>query len=360
MIGLGKCVSYVQESIAYATMKTQARVISSNFLIGESAQEIASEMKVFQNLNSRCKNNLMSFVLSPAKVDNVSDETFIEISERFLDKMGLAQHQSLIARHEDNGNPHIHIYINRIHPLGEAYKDSFIGKKTSKIADEIAIELGLTRAKEIQKKNELLRKSHKEQVQLIFKMAFEAAINKDEFFERLAKEEIEIKLTKNKQGKIQGYRAIYYDISYKASEIGNKFTLAKLDKAINKAKTKRKTKTKVDPIILPKPISSPDIRTEKTVGRKKKRIVKKTIDATTLPKKQISEETLTQNIQKKQAIKIKEKQIEKHEVQCSGNSKAITKSPTTAQRNNSKSSSPKKRQKKARKDNNQSKNEPEL
>ena len=63
--------------------------------------------------------------------------------------MKLINHQSIAFVHEDKKHKHIHLYVNRIDFNGNAYNDSFIGKKTQKIAEIVALKLGLKTVKEV-------------------------------------------------------------------------------------------------------------------------------------------------------------------------------------------------------------------
>lgn len=70
----------------------------------------------------------------------------------------------------------------------------------------------------------------KEKIQKIFaETMVEKGITPQSFLTRVAEKGVEIQPTINSQGNVQGYRAVLDGESYKASEIGNKYTLAKLE-----------------------------------------------------------------------------------------------------------------------------------
>ena len=78
------------------------------------------------------------------------------MAELYLKKMGLEDHQTIGFLHSDKNHTHVHLVINRINENDfSLYNDSFVGKRSSNVADEIAIEMGLTRAREIERENKL-------------------------------------------------------------------------------------------------------------------------------------------------------------------------------------------------------------
>lgn len=238
MIGKGKSVSNSGGNCKYALEKDKAEILDKRFLSSETPEGISKEMASFQNLNGNCKNNTISFVLSPDKADNLSNEQLKSIANDFLKKMGLENNQSLIVKHVDNKKkiPHIHIYTNRIDFEGQAYNDSFIGKKTSEMADRIAQERNLTRARSVELQNIQARKPTKEQVQAIFENALKESKSPEQFFKNVQAKGVELTNSIDKMGNVRGYRVKFKDIDIKASQVGNKFTFAKLSNTLSMAK----------------------------------------------------------------------------------------------------------------------------
>ncbi len=245
MIGKAKSITHTAASLEYAMSREQGEVLDKYFLTGETPKEIEKEMQVFQDLNARCKNNTLSIVLSPSIEDRekLTNKELRSISASFLVRMGLGQHQSITVKHEDKAHTHLHIYVNRIGMQGEAYKDHYIGFKAQEVADQIAQERNLTRAKERRKELNMEReRDNKEttnpvrkRIQKVFNEALKQSKTHEEFFLNIEEKGVNIKPVKNRNGKVQGYRAELDGESFKASEIGNKFTASKLGKTIDKA-----------------------------------------------------------------------------------------------------------------------------
>lgn len=250
MIGKAKSITHTAASLEYAMSREQGEVLDKHFLTGETPKEIEKEMQMFQQLNGRCKNNTLSIVLSPSIEDGkrISNAGFRTISRDFLSKMGLQEHQSITVKHEDKAHTHLHIYVNRIDMQGRAFKDHHIWKDAQRVADQVAQERNLTRAKIRHEEIEAAKQPAKERVQAVFEDSLKYSETPKEFFQNVRNQGVKLDESINKQGKVQGYRVELDGESFKASEIGNKFTLGKIAKTIEKAVAQRKkNKPKQEP-----------------------------------------------------------------------------------------------------------------
>ena len=226
MVGKGKSIKHGGNGIDYALKKDHAEVIDKRHIVGENGQEIKNEFKVFQNLNHRCENNDISFVLSPETKDGtkLTNEDFKAIADDFLKKMNLEKNQAIVVKHSDKKHAHLHIYVNRIDSNGVAYKDKHIGYKSQKMADEVAQSRGLTRASEVEKLHKEMEKlNHKElkkQILQKHKAVLEHRPKDFKTYSELMKSSgVEIKPTINKAGRMQGYKVEFQGVELKASSI---------------------------------------------------------------------------------------------------------------------------------------------
>ena len=74
------------------------------------------EMRVCAGRSGRCEKPVFHLSLSWAAADNPTAEQIRDTGKRFLDELGLAEHQALIVRHCDTDYVHAHIVVNRVHP----------------------------------------------------------------------------------------------------------------------------------------------------------------------------------------------------------------------------------------------------
>lgn len=241
MIAKAKSIIHGGKGIDYALNKDQAEIIDKRFVVGDNGQEIKEEFRMFQDLNTRAKNNDLSFVLSPEPKDGkrLTNSDFKELSDSFLKKMGLDKHQAIVIKHVDKEHAHLHIFANRIDHNGKAYKDNFISKESQRVADKVAQEKGLTRAQNIRDFN---KAQHKDLKKEIF-TKHEAVLSgkpKDfkSYCEGMRSSGVKIIPTINNGGNLQGFRVEFKGKNLKASEINRSMTLSKMGvntKQISKA-----------------------------------------------------------------------------------------------------------------------------
>lgn len=240
MIAKAKSISHSKNSIDYAMSKENAEVIDKRFVVGDNGKEISNEFKIFQDMNGRCENNTLSFVLSPEPSDGrkLTNSDFKAISEDFLKEMKLDKHQAVIVKHSDKKHTHLHLYVNRIDYNGNAYKDNFISKKSQSISDTIARDRNLTRAKDVQELNKLNTKEIRREIHSRHNAVLQhKPKNFKEYSELMKASKIDI-TPSIRNGKIQGFNLEFQGNKFKASEVHRNMSFNKVElaiKAINKS-----------------------------------------------------------------------------------------------------------------------------
>ncbi len=220
MIGLAKACSGGGALANYILDEKKGYELDRNNLCGLTPKEIIEEMKMIQDLNQRATNKTFSLVLSPDIKDgkNLSDEQLKEMTQEYLNKLGIdTEKQQYIAFvHSEKNHIHIHIIANRVEPNGKLISDHHIGKRSQWIAHEIAKERGLVSAKEKMfeniKNNEQNKGVLKELKNEIFKKHQEVLKNNPGTFSKytddMKKLGLDIKPTINSKGEIQGFRIL--------------------------------------------------------------------------------------------------------------------------------------------------------
>lgn len=228
MIAKAKSISHGGKGIDYALNKDKAEVIDKRHIVGENGAEIKKEFGLFQNQNQRCKNNDISFVLSPEPKDGkkLTNKDFKAISDDFLKKMKLDKHQAIVIKHSDKEHAHLHVFVNRIDSNGKAYKDNFISKQSQTVADKIAQEKGLTRASVVKEFNKAMHKDLKNQILEKHKIVLQHKPKDFSAYKDLMKSRgVTIHPTINKANRLQGFRVGFQGVNLKASEIHRSMSL---------------------------------------------------------------------------------------------------------------------------------------
>lgn len=232
MIGKAKSITHVGAAIDYVVKREKAELLVKEKVAGDTGTEIAGEFRIFQQGNDHCKNNALSVVLSPA-IENgkrLSNAGLQGITRQYVEKMGLQQHQYAAFVHRDKAHTHIHLFVNRIDLRGNAANDSFIGKRSQRIADEIAQERQLVRAREVGERKQALLSPLKAQVREIHRQVLESRpANFQGYVAAMQAQGVAVRETINKQGERQGYRIEAQGVSLKASEVGKEMSLKRIE-----------------------------------------------------------------------------------------------------------------------------------
>jgi len=210
-----------------------------NDLIGANGKEILEEFRETQSLNSTCKNNTFSIVLSPNNDQDHNAQELRKYTEKHLENLGLKDHQFIAYVHQNTKATHIHIIANRIDYSGKSLNDSYIGFKAQHSAESIAKEYGLTTAREVQQEKKVefyqsinIDQNLKSDIYLNHNIAVKQSSSFQEYMKNMQKKGLIIEPSINKGGKLQGFRIFdtKTNISFKASEINRNCSLSNMIK----------------------------------------------------------------------------------------------------------------------------------
>jgi hypothetical protein len=75
------------------------------------------DMERVASQNGRVKEPVFHIVLSPAPGDELTRQDWLALADRVLSDLGLEEHQALVVLHTDTDHPHLHLAVNRVHPM---------------------------------------------------------------------------------------------------------------------------------------------------------------------------------------------------------------------------------------------------
>ena len=284
MIGKGKSISHTRTSISYGwNQEKDAEIIHSQHLAGENPKEITEEFRIVQSQNPRTKKNTLSFVLSPSIEDGkrLSKEELSELTKKFIKAMGLKERQAIAFVHRDKEHTHIHLYANRIGFDGKAYKDSFIGKRSQQRAHEVAREMGLTTARDVQHQRLDKVKRIRNEIKGVHEEVIRSERPKslDAYIKLMEEKGIKVIPSINRQEKLQGFRFEYNGQNLKGSEVHRSMSGGRIIAQISESANRVMNKSKVPTLKLAgKTIElSTNIATA-LAKRFAKKVIKRTID----------------------------------------------------------------------------------
>lgn len=240
MVSLAKATKGSTQAIDYIMNdKGHAVELDRNMVMGENGQDILSEFREIQSLNTRCENNTYSIVLSPdAAQVKFSNDELQQLTRDHLKNLGLDNHQYIAYVHNSTDEQHVHIIANRISLEGKAHSDSMIHKKAHESAEKLAKERGLYTAVEVKQMKREMTKDLRHEISKAYTQCKNKSTSIEHFQELMSKKGYDVNLTINKQGNIQGFRIEERQTSqsFKASEIGKNVRVLDLIKKIKENK----------------------------------------------------------------------------------------------------------------------------
>lgn len=237
MIGKGQSISHTSASMSYGwNQEKNAEVIFKQHLVGINPSEITAEFKRIQALNTDCKRNTLSFVLSPTIKDGkrLKNKELEKIVSKFMKQMKLKDRQAIAFVHRDKAHTHVHLYVNRIDFRGKAYADSFVGKRSQHAAEIVAQELKLTTVKQVQFEREFDTRRIRSEIKRVHELTLkqDRPNSFSEYVKRMAAKEIKIIPSINKQGGLQGFRFKFKGYDFKGSEVHRSMSMGNIGSRI--------------------------------------------------------------------------------------------------------------------------------
>jgi hypothetical protein len=247
MIAKGRSISYLKASINYVLDREGAEILNKN-IVAENADGVVQEFRLFQQANDRCHNNVLSFVISPDPRDGkmLSNERLEEINKKFLEKMGLDNHQYIAVVHNDKAHKHIHLYVNRIgYSGGAAWKDGKVSIRSGIVARSIAKEMGLRivtpKQQAVQKEREspeyeIEKAKIKQLAEYVLKQGGVKSVPGfvSLFNEIGAESGFRAEMYRKNSGEFQGLRFWAGDHKFKGSEIDRSFSKQNIERHFEK------------------------------------------------------------------------------------------------------------------------------
>ena len=240
MISLAKATKGSMQAIDYIMNdKGQAVELDRNLVMGENGQDILSEFREVQSLNTRCQNNTYTIVLSPdPSQNNFNYDELRELARDHMKNLGLENHQYIAYVHNSTDEQHIHIIANRISLEGKAHSDNMIHKKAHQSAEKLAKERGLYTAKEVSSMKREMTADLRKEMRKTYTQCRNKSTSMEQFKNLMFDKGYKVNLSVTKQGKVQGFRIEDRQTgqSFKASEVGKDVRLADLDKKFKENK----------------------------------------------------------------------------------------------------------------------------
>lgn len=129
-------------ALEYDLKKGHGQLIFTN-MAGQNPRQLAAEFGEIRKLKPNLNKAVLHVSLSAAIGEQLTNEQWKAIGQRYLDGMGLENNQFIMTRHSDTAHEHIHILANRIRLDGGVTSDSQDYKKQETVMRVVELEFGL-------------------------------------------------------------------------------------------------------------------------------------------------------------------------------------------------------------------------
>jgi hypothetical protein len=130
-------------TLNYVLGKEGAEIIGGNML-GQDARELSSEFAASRELKPNLSRVVYHASLSLPPGENLSDDRWGEVADRYMEGMGFDGAQYVAVKHTDTNHSHIHIVASRIKMDGSVVSESHDYRRSETHIRGLETEFGLT------------------------------------------------------------------------------------------------------------------------------------------------------------------------------------------------------------------------
>lgn len=230
--------------------KTPPSVIGGN-MVGSNAGELIAEFNATKALRPDVAKPVWHNSLRLPKNEALTDAQWSEIADDYMSRMGFSEtHLRCYVLHDDAAGQHIHIIASRIElSSGKLYLGKNENLISTRIIEELEQDYQLTRTKgpkaspvapspkpkRKKSRNETMleertgEKCAKTIIQEAIDTLITSKISEESFVQQLAAQKIKAIPNRASTGKMNGFSFEYANISFKASQLGKKYSWKNLE-----------------------------------------------------------------------------------------------------------------------------------
>lgn len=238
MIAKCRAIAHGKTALEYIFRETKLKdKLLFHNLCGDTAGGIHEEMSLINGFNSRCRNKFLRIEIGIAPKDEpvMSRMKLRNLVWKFIQAMGLKEHQAVAVTHKDTDNLHIQIIANRMDMNGAVYDTTFVSNRAVRVAEELSRRYGLTVAKELTAEKRYRRHGTSRTREAVKERLCSIAYGLLEKYMRngmngyasfryeLNRQGVSIEQMKNKNGRTYGLKFHFEGQIFKASEVGQEF-----------------------------------------------------------------------------------------------------------------------------------------
>jgi transcriptional regulator NrdR family protein len=227
-----------------------AEVILSAGVRDYDHAKMAADFSIQASQNPRLSSPVLHIILSWPPGENLTKEQMVLIAQDYLENLQIKDTQYAAIRHNDRAHNHLHFIINRVSNNGKTIKDSHIGLRGKKVAQQLTRKYGL----------QIAERKHLGQINLnrlhgydavryeVFTAIYESlpkCRNLEDLQQHLSRQQIQVLYKyKGNSIEIQGISFCKGELKFKGSEIDRAFSYGNLQKTFTRKQQQLLHKTR--------------------------------------------------------------------------------------------------------------------
>ncbi len=222
--------------VCYVLREDKSQLLEAIGVEG-TPEQLAEQFELQTLLNDKVKNTVghTSLNFSPEDGERLrhDDALMLKIAHDYMEKMGIADTQYIVARHTDREHPHCHIVFNRVNNDGKTISDKNDFYRNEKVCKMLTAKYRLHFANGKDNiKEERLRPydKAKHEIYKALKEELPHARNWNGLKEALSERDIEMKFKASRTTReVQGVKFEYGGISFSGSKVSREFSYMNID-----------------------------------------------------------------------------------------------------------------------------------
>ena len=224
--------------INYVLGKPDAKLLTAEGVLTDSIQTITDCFQAQRMMKPHLCQPVghISLSYAPEDAPRMTDEMLVSLAKEYMQKMGIKDTQYIIARHNDQRHPHVHIVFNRVNNNGRTINDKNDCYRNVKACKELKEKYGLYFGKGKERvRTHRLKGNDKTKYEIYHavKNSLSESNSWKQFISELSKLGIKTVFKyRDRSNVIQGLSFAKDSVTFKASDIDRNFSYSKLDRIL--------------------------------------------------------------------------------------------------------------------------------
>nr|WP_235623118.1 relaxase/mobilization nuclease domain-containing protein [Tolypothrix sp. PCC 7712] len=210
---------------------------------GNNPRELAAEFRFSRQLNPKVSRAVYHASLSLPHQESLDDETWHEITQKYLQAMCFDMNQYTVVRHIDREHDHIHIVASRIRLDGTTVSDSWDYRRSEAVIRKLEQEYNLQSVQPSWEKDKhspttgerrQLARTGEESVRVRLQRSLDQATHDhptmSELIERSQQQGINVRVGYTRTGKVKGISYQLDGVAFSGTHLGKAYTFPGLQK----------------------------------------------------------------------------------------------------------------------------------